>query len=62
MWAGEKSIWVFLEDHRLPTGTVLERGFKSSTLGPNELQSKLLRGGYPGDNIGAYYRGYQGGN
>ena len=25
---------------------------------PNELESKLLKGGYIGDYIGDYYRGY----
>ena len=58
-----KEFWVFLEDHRLPIqAQFLECGLKTSTLGPNELQSKLPRGGYMGDDIGAYYRGYQGEN
>ena len=33
--------------------TVLE-----TTLNPNELQSELLKGGYIGDYIGNYKRGY----
>ena len=54
--AGESRLWLSLQ-----SGTLLAFGIytpPNSHGNPYERESKLLKGGYIGDYIGGYHRGY----